>query len=544
MKTVALLILLTLPILVYAQLEYDNTHDEDFSEIDSIVTTGDRELEYGLNGMIGSVTIDNQTYSQIRLMPEVIFGKIGIGLDIDILVDSEGKLRKEDWDEWRDYLYKVLYVRYGDREDRVYFKVGNIRDYTLARGLIFNRYSNMLLYPNVRNLGGFIGINSPLFGLGGELYTHNIYKNEIISARVHATPLSFTDVPYLTDFKIGINMGYDRNVYAKYPDKDEDEIPDVYDKFPNDRRIWLDTDNDGLPDYPFDATQASDDVTYDLDIAGLGNIDHPDDNPYIDVVFPGIVNNYPTFPYNSGFIRDYATPTNRNTEMMILSIDYKIPFVENYNLYLYNYGEFAQIKEYGSGFIFPGFGADFSIFNALLEFRSFGDKFKPGFFDGVYEEERCHVLYVYDNDTNRNVYALEGKESVLDGYKASWGWYGSVLANIQEIFYLKIAFQDMYGEQVRTGKSLWAGVKVMQDYIPRLADASIAYSQRNVHYINFRRLRNTAAQIDGKMTYTISTDSRLVGRFTQRYLDIDNDGIIRGKDEVINTVTFGVEFRF
>jgi len=31
-------------------------------------------------------------------------------------------------------------------------------------------------------------------------------------------------------------------------DSDGDGIPDVYDKFPNDKRYWLDTDNDGIPD--------------------------------------------------------------------------------------------------------------------------------------------------------------------------------------------------------------------------------------------------------------------------------------------------------
>ncbi len=551
MKTTVLLALYILPLMALAQVDtggtFQNGFDE-FSSFDSIDSTESvNEVNYGMDGVFGFVNIDNETYSQVRLMPEITFGKIGFGLDMDILIDNNGRIRKDDWDEWQDYLYKVLYLRYGDREDPVYFKIGNIRDYTMARGMIFSRYSNMLLYPSVRNLGGFVGFNSSILGLGGEVYTHNIYKNEILSGRVHAKPLSVLDTPLIMDLKIGINIGYDRNVYAKYKDSDGDGIPDVYDEFPNDRRIWLDTDGDGFPDYPFPGDLAYPDIIYDLDIAGLGFIDHPNDNPYVGIVFPDILDLFPPSddrPYNTGFSRDYATPITKSKDILIYGIDYRIPLIDNKELYLYNYGEFAQINGYGHGLIFPGFGADFSIFNVLMEFRNFGDRFKPGFFDHVYDDERCQVDYEHDSTHNRNVYSLRGKESILDEYKSSWGWYGSVLANIQEMLYFKVAYQDMYGENVRTGKSLWAGLKVIQDYIPRLAEASISYSQRNVHFIDFGRLRNTAAQIDGRLTYSITSDARLIGKLMQRYVDINNDGYIRGKDEVINTITFGVEFRF
>jgi len=554
MKIITLFVLLLLPILVLSQYDGMNVDEIDgfssFETVDSSRASG--EWEYGMKGMFGFVTIDNESYTQIRLMPEIVFGKFGLGLDIDLLIDSDGAIRSEDWDEWQDYFNKLLYLRYGDREDPIYFKFGSIRDYTLARGLIFNRYSNMLLYPSVRNLGGFVGINSSILGLGGEIYTHNVHKNEIVAGRIHAKPLEFTNIPMIEDFKIGFNVGYDRNVYAKYEDSDDDGRPDVYDKFPEDSRIWLDTDNNGIPDYPFDPADAHTDVVYDIDISGQGGIDHPNSNPYVDIVLPGIVTNYPHFQYNTGFTRDYATDTSNKKDILVYSVDYILPVIDNKVLYLYNYGELAQINNYGQGLIFPGFGADFSIFNTLLEFRQFGDRFKPGFFDGIYDDERCQVSYEFHeefqvgNETyeNVNVYSLVGKENILDAFRSSWGWYGSIQANILEMLYLKISYQDMYGENVRTGKSLWAGLKVMQDYIPHLIEAYVAYSQRNVDYIDFGHLRNIGAQIDGRLTYAISPNAHLVGKFAQRYVDVNNNGDIKGKDEVINTVTFGVEFRF
>jgi hypothetical protein len=70
-------------------------------------------LTYGAGGVVGAVTVDGVTYSQIRLRPEIEFGKLGVGLDIDLLIDSDGKIRQEDWNDWKDYLGKLFYIRYG-----------------------------------------------------------------------------------------------------------------------------------------------------------------------------------------------------------------------------------------------------------------------------------------------------------------------------------------------------------------------------------------------------------------------------------------------
>lgn len=67
--------------------------------------------------MVGSVTIGDNTYSQIRLMPEIVIWKFGFGLDIDLLIDSEGKVRKEDWDEAQDIINKIYYIRFAQRKD-------------------------------------------------------------------------------------------------------------------------------------------------------------------------------------------------------------------------------------------------------------------------------------------------------------------------------------------------------------------------------------------------------------------------------------------
>ncbi|MCD8479269.1 MAG: hypothetical protein LRZ88_02915 [Candidatus Cloacimonetes bacterium] len=205
------------------------------------------EASYGLGASVGTVTHNGLSYSQVRLFPELSIGKFGFGLDLDLLIDANGKVYKENWNNWEDYVNKIFFIRYANRRDPYYFKVGCIPDYTLGHGLIFDHYSNMLRYPTTKNVGGYMGINAPFFGAGFEVFTHNIHTNEILAARAHFNPLDSLDVPILEKIKLGVNLGMDRNKYGKYPDKDGDNIPDVYDKFPNDPYSWLDTDDNGIP---------------------------------------------------------------------------------------------------------------------------------------------------------------------------------------------------------------------------------------------------------------------------------------------------------
>ncbi|PKN80795.1 MAG: hypothetical protein CVU48_00805 [Candidatus Cloacimonetes bacterium HGW-Cloacimonetes-1] len=515
MKKYALLVLILLPLILFAQT--------------AIEESGDAEgTSYGIGGMVGSVTIGDNTYSQIRLMPEIVIWKFGFGLDIDLLIDSEGKVRKEDWDEARDIINKIYYIRFAQRRDPFYFKVGSIPDYTLGHGLIFDGYSNMLRYPEFRNIGGYVGVNTPYAGLGFEAFTHNVEKNEILAGRVHAKPLSLLSIPFFEKLIVGVNVGVDRNQFGKYEDKDGDDIPDVYDAFVDNAASWLDTDGDGV----------ADDI--DIDIDGDNALDDPTVNPFVEVQYPGIGNAGLTL--DTDIVPDLAVPLGSDREIYIYSADYELPLIESRVFSLSHYAEYAMIRNYGSGFIFPGFGAKLFIFDANLEFRSFGDEFLPGYFDKLYDEQRSNVLYTDIN--GQQVYSLIAKEEILSSVKASMGWYGSVKANIANMIFLKIAYQDMYGEDVVTGKSIWGTLGVDPKIIPNLKEASVSYSQTNVEYIALNKLRSPSAEVSGRMAYGLSSNTFLVGKYTERYIDLDANGKIQGTDETVKSMTFGVEFKF
>ncbi len=488
------------------------------------------ETTYGLTGRIGTVTHDGISYSQIRLFPELNIGKFGFGFDLDLLIDANGKIYDGNWDDWEDYVNKIFYIRYGNRQEPFYFKAGCIPDYTLGHGLIFDHYSNMLRYPTSKNVGAYVGINTPFSGVGFEAFTHNIHTNQILSARVHANPFDYSEVPILQNIKIGVNVGMDRDQYGKYEDNDDDNIPDVYDKFPDDPNSWLDTDSDGLAD------------NMDFDIDGDGGIDHPNLNDWVNDQFPNIEGYYPDFPFDTTVVPDSALAYSEARELTIYSLDYILPLVAKEQFSLEHYGEYATIDGYGSGLIFPGFSSSFLFFDAKFEFRNFTDEFIPGYFDRIYDEQRAQMRVV--NDGSRNVYSLASKDEQLNVSKASLGWFGYLKANIANIGHVKVAYQDMYGEDNHTGKSLWANLAAYPSIVEKLKEASVYYSQTHARYIDFLHPRTNSAALSGRVVYSLSETADLIARYNETYSDVNGDGKIKGTDEIITGFAVGVEFSF
>lgn len=527
MRRYCLIILLLLPILIWAQgvlqtIPGDPITDEDYEDSEGV--------NYGMSGIVGAINMGGTTYSQIRLLPELSLGKFGFGLDLDLLIDGDGNVRKEDWDSWQDFLNKIYFIRWANRRDPFYFKIGCLPSYSLGHSLIFDQYSNVLRYPQDKNVGGYLGINTPFSQAGFELFTHNIHKNEVIAARLHANPFHYAKIPILESFKLGINIGMDRNQYAKYPDSDKDGVPDIYDKFPEDPSFWLDTDGDGIPD------------DRDIDINGTGLIDHPSLNPWVALNYPNITDEADPASFNMSVVQDSAVVYKDSRNIVVYSVDYGLPLIETAAFSLDHYAEYAMIKDYGQGIIFPGFSSKFLFFDAKFELRNFADEFLPGYFDRLYEEKRA-MLSITEAE-GRMIYSLTTKEELLKKARNSTGWFGYLRANIMDIGYLKVAYQDMYGKDMTTGKSLWASATVHPVILPKLKEASILYSQVHTRYINFLSPRTDNATVSGRLVYNLLGNTDLVGRYSVIYTDANGDGKIRGDSEVIKSFALGVEFSF
>ena len=91
--------------------------------------------------------------------------------------------------------------------------------------------------------------------------------------------------PIKGNFTLGISFANDRNQYLGLKDVDGDGRPDLVDDFPNDKNVWIDSDNDGLADanpYEFDIDGDGITDTLNSDIEGW-NVDANNDG-IIDII--------------------------------------------------------------------------------------------------------------------------------------------------------------------------------------------------------------------------------------------------------------------
>ena len=130
----------------------------------------------GTTGSIGTVTINGKVYNQLSLRPEIPIGKLGIGLDVYLYFNDEG-MYWESWDfstgeaAYRSIIDKIYYLRWGQPGDDLYFMAGALPSVTLGPGILINNYSNIMEYPQVRQIG--LDFKAKIAGVGIELIHSN-----------------------------------------------------------------------------------------------------------------------------------------------------------------------------------------------------------------------------------------------------------------------------------------------------------------------------------------------------------------------------------
>ena len=506
MKKLFLLLTLLIPIVLFAQM-------------------ADSTKAFSMGGAAGTISINGVNYSEIRLMPELGFGKFGIGLDVDLLIDEDGNIRKKDWDDPEDYINKIYYVRFGHRGDPFFAKIGGFPNYTLGHGLIMKNYSNMLKYPDEKHIGVQLGGILPFFSTNLEVFSSDISKNNILGGRVTAKFLSSTEIPILKNLTFGGTYVTDRNQFGGISDEDGDGYPDVFDAFPNNKNLYVDTDGDGIPDVDINGNYI------DADLNNNNIIDYNWAHTHYDSSFVNAGEQFGYWDHNA--ISKRLHKYDENDPISIAGVDYELPLVSGDMFKLSNYGEIAKIMDHSYGFIFPGFYSKFLIFDMNLEFRHYDDDFVPSFFDNLYDENRAIVM----GDT------ILTKESFIKNSKKSTGWYGSITSNLFNTLFLTVSYQDMYGTDIENGKSIWATTYLKKNMIPKLQVAQLSYSQTDMKNV-LKDFKTPSTLIDGRLGYGLSSNTVLVYNFKERFIDFDGNNKINGKKETIKTFGFGVEFKF
>lgn len=167
-----------------------------------------------IGGNVGVTVIDGKPYYLFTLVPELQFNKLTIGLDLNIRVGEDGKIRKEDFDETYDYLRIIRFVQWGRKREPVYARLGALDYTTLGHGFITYKYRNNASYDQ-RRLGVALDIDMERYGFES-LYS-DIGGGGVFGARAFLRPfkLSSTDVaPLLRGLEIGATIASDFHEFA------------------------------------------------------------------------------------------------------------------------------------------------------------------------------------------------------------------------------------------------------------------------------------------------------------------------------------------
>jgi hypothetical protein len=413
------------------------------------------ETKYGSSAMVGSTKVDSIKYTQIRLIQEFKVWKFDMGVDLDFLLDKNHHLKPDNWDHLSDIPTKLYYVRYAKRGDPFYAHLGGFPGHTLSNGLIMLNYSNMQLYPDLRNTGLMLGENprwpmKPSF----EVFSSNVEKNQILTFATHFQPLPDSTVRFLDQTVLGFSAVTDRNQYGNVKYVVPDSLYRLFNK-------------------------------------------------------------------------------NKKESAVVYSFDYTLPISQKKNATFGHYAEFAHIASHGSGFIFPGIYSDLKSLKVNLEFRRYGVHFVPAFFDRHYEEQRAAQ---YGNE-------IITKEETLDNIRASYGWYVKIQTDIKGKVKAMVAWQDMYGKDLKTGKSIWVRFWADTQY-HRLENLSLAYSKTNTEHM-LGKFIAPSADISSKITFRISEKRLfLIGSYSESYDDLNGNNKINWSKETKRSVAAGVKYIF
>lgn len=173
-----------------------------------------RPNEGYFGGGFGMSWIDEEPHYTFQLFPEFAFANIGIGLDLNLEFDKDGKLRNENFNEFSDYLSIIRYVRYGQKNDPFYVRLGALDYATLGHGSIMYMYNNRPSYDS-RKSGLEFDIDFTSFGF--ESVYGSFGESSVAGLRGYVRPLTLSQlgkIPILGKIELGVSYVTDFNKFA------------------------------------------------------------------------------------------------------------------------------------------------------------------------------------------------------------------------------------------------------------------------------------------------------------------------------------------
>jgi hypothetical protein len=160
----------------------------------------------------GATFIDGETYYLVSVMPDLSFGKFGLGLDINLRINSTtGKIRPGDYNKFSDYLRIIRYVRWAQKGDPLYIRLGQLDYSLLGHGSIIYDYNNCASY-DLRRTGVEFDVDLEKYGF--ESVYSDVTDKGLLGMRGYVRPLKFTSlakIPVINNFEVGATYARDLN---------------------------------------------------------------------------------------------------------------------------------------------------------------------------------------------------------------------------------------------------------------------------------------------------------------------------------------------
>ena len=424
--------------------------------------------QVGTSGTMGSVTIDDKLYNQISIRPEFKYGRLGIGLDVYLYFNDDG-IYDGNWNfssidaSYKTIIDKIYYLKWGKRNEDLYFRVGALPNITLGYGILVNKYSNTIQYPDIRRIG--LDFIAKLKGR----YKINIIFSDfkqsapgLLGIRVSS---SLSSIPRL---EWGISSAIDINQNRGFVDHDGDNYPDFFDPYPYDSNLW-DTavaEKDHWKSIYWEITPNPNESNFEAWFDTTSYIGHNEYSP----------SNYSDIDPVSGVSFDISYRITKNS---------------------YIYSQFAQLigetylisNEYdnslGYGVIPIGFHGKYGIFTFNGEYRISSKNFIFNYWDMTYDLNRVSL----SQNANSESTDIITKESTLYRYGEMDGLYFNLNTQLFNLISFDFAYQNMKGniwsdiEQLyidNNNNSLLLLLNLNTSFLNIIEKAQMVYQQNNV----------------------------------------------------------------
>jgi len=288
------------------------------------------------------------------------------------------------------------------------------------------------------------------------------------------------------------------------------------DDFPDNKKLTVDTDGDGIAD------------KLDWDRDNNWFRDNPDvvpDSLLEEILDPNILK------------KPFRVSKAENKEQYAVALDASYPLMNYDYLKLIAYSQFAQFGyDGGWGMTAPGILAKFAFIEAYAEYRVFGENFLPEYFNTTYELERA----AFTADSSGNPVPFSKRQSLEYVNEALKGYVVGADFSIGDFIIFGAEYQNMSKSNLKI-RTFRSSLDLNTSFIPKINRAGAYYYQSNARKL-FKKTEGTV--LGYRFEYEIAGSTSLLLDFRQVYRDINGDGRIAGKNETLKITNIQTVVRF